>query len=142
MRGIAELEEQGVVGSETSGRGHRGGNSGLSFVRECKCVICTVILQPLTVFPEMVSAVCSPMGVVEGAILSTPVHTEVFFKEPFCCCRFSVAPSPSLWSGKLSLKETNPEFQCRVSVGKRGLPPKPQNRVHSSHSSVQCLASI
>lgn len=77
MRGIAELEEQGVVGQRSAVEGRRKFRAVI--VRECKYVICTVILQPLTVFPGMVSAVCSPKGLVEvGAILSTAFSAAVF----------------------------------------------------------------
>lgn len=111
---------QRPVGERTEGKFR------VVIVRECKCVVSVVILQPLTVFPETFSAVCSPAGFVGvGVILSTAFSAVVLWRNHFAAAgSHLVAPSPSLWSDKapqpLSLvMKANPEFQCKVPGEKK-----------------------
>lgn len=90
-------------------------------VRECKCVVCVVILQPLTVLPETLSAACSPAGFVGvGVILSTAFPAVALRRNHFAAAgSHLVFPSPSLWSDKAPqpfylVMKASPEFQYRV----------------------------
>lgn len=97
MRGIAELEEQGIWVRDQWERCTEG-RFRVVIVRECKCVVSVVILQPLTVFPETFSAVCSPAGFVGvGVILSTVFSAVVLWRNHFAAAgSHLVSPSPSL----------------------------------------------
>lgn len=129
---------QRPVGERTEGKFR------VVIVRECKCVVSVVILQPLTVFPETLSAVCSPAGFVGvGVILSTAFSAVVLRRNHFDAAgSHLVASSLSLWSDKAPLPfypvmKANPEFQCRViQMRRRGLPAKSQSGVLPSCRSV------
>lgn len=90
-------------------------------VRECKCVVSVVILQPNPMFSEMLSAVCSPAGFVRvGVILSTAFSAAVLWRNHFAAAgSHLVAPSQSLCCDKAPqpfylVMKASPEFQCRV----------------------------